>query len=196
LLRIENTFRGHEVRNLSVLLVVLAIPFSGADLLRAQTPSAPTRKSPSAHGRRTVHSSDESQIRDLYSRWARAFQARDLDGIMAVYAPENDSVVSYDIVAPLQFVGRDAYRKDYQEFLAQYEGPVAIEYRDMRIFVGNNVAFLHTLERMNGTLKGGQKSDIWVRATSGLRKSAAAGTSSTITFPFLRISRPGRQYWT
>jgi hypothetical protein len=37
------------------------------------------------------------EIRNLYSRWARAFQARDLDGIMAVYAPENDSVVSYDV---------------------------------------------------------------------------------------------------
>lgn len=40
----------------------------------------------------------------------------------------------------------------------------------MRVLVGNNVAFLHTLERMIGTLKGGQKSDIWMRATSGLHK--------------------------
>jgi ketosteroid isomerase-like protein len=32
------------------------------------------------------------------------------------------------------------------------------------------VAFIHALERMSGTLKNGQKSDVWVRATSGLRK--------------------------
>jgi ketosteroid isomerase-like protein len=35
---------------------------------------------------------------------------------------------------------------------------------------GKDVAFLHCIERVSGTLKGGQKSDIWLRATSGLRK--------------------------
>jgi ketosteroid isomerase-like protein len=29
---------------------------------------------------------------------------------------------------------------------------------------------VHILERMSGTLNGGEKSDIWMRATSGLRK--------------------------
>ena len=32
------------------------------------------------------------------------------------------------------------------------------------------MAFIHTLERITGTLKNGQKSDLWVCATSGLRK--------------------------
>jgi len=38
------------------------------------------------------------------------------------------------------------------------------------IVAGNNVAFIHSLERISGTLKSGQKSEVWVRATSGLRK--------------------------
>ena len=35
---------------------------------------------------------------------------------MSVYAP-GDAVVAYDVVPPLQYKGKDAYRKDYQEFL-------------------------------------------------------------------------------
>jgi ketosteroid isomerase-like protein len=93
----------------------------------------------------------------------------DIDGIMAVYTP-GDAAVGYDIVAPLQYVGKEAYRKDYQEFRAQYAGPIDIEYRDLRIVASGSVAFIHALERMSGTLKNGQKSDMWVRATSGLQK--------------------------
>ena len=52
-----------------------------------------------------------------------------------------------------------------------YDGPLDVELRDLRIVAGNDVAFLHCLERISGTLKGGQKSDIWVRVTSGLRKT-------------------------
>jgi len=117
----------------------------------------------------TEAKNNEAAIRELYDRWASAFRARDIDGIMSVYTP-GDAVVAYDIVPPLQYVGKEAYRKDYEVFLAQYDGPIDIEYRDLRIVASGNVAFLHALERISGTMKNGQKSDIWVRATSGLRK--------------------------
>jgi ketosteroid isomerase-like protein len=88
---------------------------------------------------------------------------------MSVYAPGN-ATVAYDIVPPLQRVGRDMYRKNYEEFFAQYEGPIDFELRDLRIVAGNDVAFLHAVERLGGILKNGQKSEVWIRATSGLRK--------------------------
>jgi len=112
---------------------------------------------------------NEAEIRDVYDRWAKAFKARDLDGIMSVYAP-NVTVVGYDVVPPLQYVGKEAYRKDYEEFLNHYEGPLDVEYRDMRVVAGRDVAFIHALERLSGTMKNGQKFDLWVRATSGLQK--------------------------
>jgi ketosteroid isomerase-like protein len=86
---------------------------------------------------------------------------------MALYAP---GVVAYDIVPPLQYIGADAYRKDYEEFFAQYEGPIDIELRDLHIIAGDGVAFATSLQRISGTLKNGQKSDIWVRVTNGFRK--------------------------
>lgn len=112
---------------------------------------------------------NQAAIRQLYDGWAKAFRIHDVDAIMSFYAP-GDALVAYDVVPPLQFRGNDAYRKDYVEFLAQYDGPIEVEYRDMRIVAGKDVGFIHCLERFTGTLKNGQKSDLWIRATSGVRK--------------------------
>lgn len=113
---------------------------------------------------------DEAEIRQLLDRWAKAFHARDLDGIMSIYEPGN-ALVAYDIVAPLQYTGFEAYKKDYREFLDQFEGPIDVEYPDVKILAGDTVAFSHGLERMTGTLKNGQKFDAWVRFTEGYRKT-------------------------
>ena len=114
-------------------------------------------------------SKSEAQIRQLLDAWARAFRTKDVDAVMAFYAP-GDAVVSYDIVPPLQVNGHDSYRKNYEEFFATYDGPVDVELKDLKIVAGNDVAFIHSLERMSGTLKGGQHSELWLRATSGMRK--------------------------
>jgi len=42
---------------------------------------------------------------------------------------------------------KEAYRKDYLEFLAQYDGPIHVEYRDMRIVNSGDVGFVHALEQ-------------------------------------------------
>ena len=110
---------------------------------------------------------DEGEIRQVWDRWAKAFRAHDINGIMSIYAPE---VMAYDIVPPLQYAGKEAYRKDYEEFIAQYDGPIDTEFRNPIIVAGKEVAFIYSLERISGTLKNGQKSEVWVRATSGLRK--------------------------
>ena len=109
-------------------------------------------------------SNNEAEIRQLLDRWAKAFHARDLNGIMSIYEP-GSALVSYDIVPPLQYTGYDAYKKDYQEFLDQFQGPIDIEYRGLSIVAGDTVAFSRGLERMTGTLKSGQKFDTWVRFT-------------------------------
>jgi uncharacterized protein (TIGR02246 family) len=111
----------------------------------------------------------EQSIRDLYDRWAKALHDHDLNTIMAMYAP-GDDVVAYDIVTPLQYKGNAAYRKDYEEFMGMFAGPIEVEFRDMRVIASGDVGFVHTLERFSGAMKDGQKMDMWVRATSGVRK--------------------------
>jgi uncharacterized protein (TIGR02246 family) len=112
---------------------------------------------------------NEAEVRQVIERWAKAFKAHDLDTIMALYAP-GDAMVAYDVGLPLQYQGNAAYRKDYAAFLAQYDGPMEFEARDVRVVAGDDVAFYHALERMSGTLKSGKKTDMWVRATTCLQK--------------------------
>ena len=58
-------------------------------------------------------------ISQVFNGWAKAFEAKDVDGVMAMYAP-GTALTAYDIVPPLQFKGADAYRKDYSEFCSQF----------------------------------------------------------------------------
>lgn len=59
---------------------------------------------------------------------------------MSLYEP-GEALVAYDVVPPLQYKGFDAYKKDYQEFLDHFQGPVDIEYHDLAIFAGDTIAF-------------------------------------------------------
>ena len=147
----------------------VVIPVLTLFLLMTTGVQAQGGKSQSGGAANSGASNSETEVRDVYERWAKAFRAGDIKGIMALYAA-GDTLVAYDIVPPLQYKGYDAYKKDYEDFLALYDGPIEVEFRDMRIVTADNVAFIHALERMTGTLKGGKKSDVWMRATSGLRK--------------------------
>jgi uncharacterized protein (TIGR02246 family) len=118
---------------------------------------------------RKAAQANETEVREVYERWATAFRSHDLDAIMSLYGPE-ESVVAYDWIPPLQRRGRAAYRESYRELLDQYSGPIAVEFRDLRVVAGDDVAFIHALQHMTGMLKSGEKSDVWGRVTSGLRK--------------------------
>ncbi len=112
---------------------------------------------------------DEAQIRALLDRWAKAFHDRDVAGVMSMY-PRTGDLVAFDIVPPLRYVGYEAYKKDYETFLAGYKGPVEVEYRDLKIEVSGTLGFAYGLERLSGTLVNGQPSSMWIRFTSGFRK--------------------------
>ena len=113
--------------------------------------------------------SDEAQIRQLMDRYSRAFAARDIDGIMTIYAP-GEAVIAFDIVPPLQVKGQKNYRKNWEAFLAAYKGPIQSEMRELTIVTGDRVAYSHNLEKYSGTLQSGDKSEFWMRVTDGYRK--------------------------
>src|SRR4051812_19758443 len=114
-------------------------------------------------------SSDEQQIRQIFDDWKRAFETGDIDGIMKMYA-HGDELVSYDVVPPLQYNGYDAYKKDYQEFLAMFDGHAKVEILDVSVLADKKLAYAHGTERMSGTLKGGEKFEATVRWTEVFRK--------------------------
>ncbi|HEX4808417.1 MAG TPA: nuclear transport factor 2 family protein [Bryobacteraceae bacterium] len=77
------------------------------------------------------------------------------------FAPE---IVSFDILPPLQAVGTDTFVKHWQEFFESYQNPIHIEFPDVSITAGDDVAFSHCLHRVKGTLKNGQQTTLAVSA--------------------------------
>jgi len=109
----------------------------------------------------------EAQIRKLIDDQANAVRARDINGSMSSYAPD---VVTFDVVNPLQKIGLDAGRKRAEEWFASFQGPIGYEIRDLSITTGDDVAFCHSLNRVNGTKTDGGEIDMWWRATVCYRK--------------------------
>ena len=105
---------------------------------------------------------DEQAIRDLETRFVTAFNAKDVDAIMKVYAPD---VVVFDVTPPRQYVGADAYRRDWQETFASMPGPMKFSLSDLDITVDGNHAYSHSIQYVNGAGKDGKPVILNVRVT-------------------------------
>ena len=114
-------------------------------------------------------SAAEQQINALLTNWQKAFEAKDVNGVMAMYAP-GDALTAFDVVPPLQYKGADAYRKDYADFFAQFDGPPHLEFGDGHMEISGDLAVAYGLERITGKLKGGQPVDMWLRYTSTFKR--------------------------
>ena len=102
-------------------------------------------------------------------RFAAAVNAGDVNAIMKSYVPDQ-SLVVFDVVPPRQYLGADAYRKDWVGFLAAFKGPVKFDITDLAIATEGNLAFSHSIQRVRGTDTKGQPLDLTVRVTDGYRK--------------------------
>lgn len=84
-------------------------------------------------------------------------------------------IVSFDILPPLQTVGAETFVTHWQQFFESHEGPIHVEFPDVRIATGGDVAFSYCLHRIKGTLKNGRQTDWWLRWTACYRKPMASG---------------------
>jgi ketosteroid isomerase-like protein len=110
---------------------------------------------------------DEAEIKRVIEGLVEALRARNIDGVMSIYAPD---LVSFDLVPPLQYVGADTYRNHWLEGWSRLLGPMGYEVADLSITVGDDVAFTHSFNRSSATLNTGQKTDFWLRWTACFRK--------------------------
>ena len=67
--------------------------------------------------------SNEAQIRELIDAWANAFRAKNINGLMANHSPD---IVLFDLPAPLQYRGADAYRKNWEQWLRRSKARSAV----------------------------------------------------------------------
>jgi ketosteroid isomerase-like protein len=112
---------------------------------------------------------DEAAIRESIERFAKAFRAKDVDGCMSLF---DAGIVSFDILPPLQAVGADMFVKHWEEFFESYQGPIHVEFPNISVAAGGDVAFSYCLHRIAGTLKNGRKTDFWLRWTACWRKTS------------------------
>ena len=114
----------------------------------------------------TARTSDEARIGECIDEVAQAIRAKDPDALMAHYA--TDAVI-FDLM-PLQTLGRDAYRKNFESWFGMVKGPIEFEIRDVRIATREDVAFGYYTSRVRCTRTSGARTDYQVRVTAGLRK--------------------------
>lgn len=110
---------------------------------------------------------DKAEIRALIDGFVKAIRAKDVNGVMSVFAPD---VVSFDLGPPLQHGGGEAFVTRWQELFTSYQGPIDYEVHDLSVMAGDDVAFTHSLNRIGGTTRSGQKTDRWLRWTACYRK--------------------------
>jgi len=110
-----------------------------------------------------------ADIKALEERFIAAFKAKDIDGIMRVYVPDQTLFV-FDLVPPRQYVGAAAYRKDWQEFLGIFDGPISVELSELAIAIDHSLAYGHSIQHVVGTDKQGKKIDLTVRVTDVYKK--------------------------
>lgn len=111
-----------------------------------------------------------ADIKALEDRFIAAFKAKDVDAIMKVYAPDQTLFV-FDLVPPRQYVGAAAYRKDWQDFLGTFNGPITVEISDLDIAADHNLGYGHSIQRVAGTDKQGKKIDLTARVTDVYKKT-------------------------
>lgn len=138
--------------------------FTLACILSTVRPAGARSKAPS----RSAMSS-KAAIEALEQRYLKAFNAKDVNAIMANYAPGSQLFV-FDAVPPRQYPSWESYKKDWEALFAAFPGPVKDTMSDLSITVVGPVAYAHHIEATHFTQKDGTAKELVIRVTDVFRK--------------------------
>ncbi len=111
---------------------------------------------------------NESQVRALVERWAKAVHEGDLDTVLADHA---DDIVMFDVPPPYDGVlGMDAYRDTWPPFFTWQQQGASFDIVSMDVTAGDDVAFAHALLRCGTPQELQEEPQNRLRLTIGLRK--------------------------
>ena len=109
----------------------------------------------------------EALIRQRTMDLAKAIGAKDIDDVMSFYAP---NVVSFDLDPPMRYAGTERKRRAWQAVFAAHPGPFAYDVSKLDVAADRELAFVHSLNHVKGTLSSGHTTDLWVRWTACFQK--------------------------
>jgi ketosteroid isomerase-like protein len=113
---------------------------------------------------------DEALIRGRIEDLVKALRAKDIDGVMSLFAP---NLVSFDIVpyfGALRYFGAENKRRAWEEAFAAFSGPFDYEVHELNVTTQGELAFVHSLNHVKATLASGKISELWLRWTACLRR--------------------------
>lgn len=105
---------------------------------------------------------DEAQIRQLLDDWAKATREGNDEAVLHNHASD---LLIFDVLAPIQYKGAEAYRKSWDEWRPTDDGEALFEMHELSITAGDTVAYAHCLIEC-----GKKPNSDWVRATFCLQK--------------------------
>ncbi len=111
----------------------------------------------------------KAAIEALTQRFVAAFNAKDVDSIMKLYAPGPQLFV-FDVSPPREIVGWDNYRKDWQELFAASPGAVKFSVADLVISAAGTVAYSHRIDHAQFTQQDGSKHELVLRVSDVYRR--------------------------
>jgi ketosteroid isomerase-like protein len=112
----------------------------------------------------------EALIRGRIEDLVKALNAKDIDGVMSLFAP---NLVSFDLTpnfGTLRYVGAENKRRAWEEAFAAFTGPFSYEVHELNVTTHSELAFVHSLNHVNATLASGQITDLWLRWTACFRR--------------------------
>jgi ketosteroid isomerase-like protein len=112
---------------------------------------------------------DKAGIEALEQQYIKAFNAKDVNAIMAIYAP-GDQLFVFDAVPPREYPSWEAYKKDWEGLFAAYPGPITDTMEELSINIVGQVAYAHHVEAGHFSRKDGTGVDVVVRVTDVFRK--------------------------
>lgn len=111
---------------------------------------------------------NERQIHQRVTNWARAVQEKNWEGILAWH---HNDIVMYDVPPPFQSVGIDAYWNTWKDFLYALEnGSQSFVPVDLHIIAGEDVAFCFSPMKCVYHDGKGQRIELDFRLTIGFKK--------------------------
>lgn len=114
-------------------------------------------------------SKDKAAIEAAVARYRKAFEAKDVNAVMANYATGAGLFV-FDAIPPRDYPSSDAYKKDWEGLFKAFPGPLRDEVSDMDITVVGPVAYSHRIETTHFTEANGASQEYVLRVTDVYRK--------------------------
>jgi uncharacterized protein (TIGR02246 family) len=117
-----------------------------------------------------AYADDKGEITAVEQQIMEGFKAKDVNKIMSCYVPD-ESLFVFDVIPPREYVGANAYRKDWEELFAQNPGPVEAEMHDLSVLVQGTFGYAHLIVHNVLTDKDGKRTESNVRTTDVFRKT-------------------------